>query len=250
MITIKTEKEIEIMRQGGRLLAEVMRSVKNEVREGVTTKELDKFAETLILEKGAKPAFKGYEGYPATLCTSVNQVIVHGLPSGYRLKNGDILSLDLGLIWEGFFSDMAITIPIGEIDFSVLRLIKVTKKSLKLAIKKMRPGNTFGDVGNTIQRYVESQGFNIIRDLCGHGIGRALHEDPQVLNYGKRHKGSKIMKGMVICIEPMVSLGGYQIKKSIDGFGFETRDNSLVAHFEHTVAVAGEKEGEILTSLE
>lgn len=246
---IKTEKEIEIMRQGGRLLSKIIGEIKDQSKPGITTQELNRAAEALIFKYNAKPAFKGYDGYPATLCTSVNQIIVHGLPSNYKLKNGDILSLDLGLIWKGFFADMAITFSIGKVEFSTSRLIKVTKKSLKLAIKKIRPGNTFGDIGNTIQRYVESQGFNVIRDLCGHGIGRNLHEEPQILNYGKRHKGLEIKKGMVVCIEPMVAIGDYRIKKSKDGFAFETQDNSLCAHFEHMIAVTSYG-SEVLTVLE
>ncbi len=237
MIKIKTKKEIEIMREGGRILARVMDELKRKVEPGVNTEELDRVAEALIFKFGAIPAFKGYDNFPATLCTSVNQVIVHGVPSDYKLKNGDILSLDLGLVWKGFFSDMAVTVPVGKVDFEILRLIKVTKKSLKLAIKKARVGNTFGDIGNTIQRYVESQGFNVVRELCGHGIGKDLHEEPQVLNYGKRHEGEEIKEGMVFCIEPMVTMGDWHIKKSPDGFGWETKDNSLSAHFEHTVAI-------------
>ena len=242
MIKIKTKKEIEIMREGGRILARIMDELRRKVEPGVSTEELDRVAETLIFKFGAKPAFKGYQGFPATLCTSVNYQIVHAVPSDYKLKRGDILSLDLGIKYKGFFTDMALTVPIrdrvsGSFDPEKLRLIRVTKKALKLAIKKARAGNTFGDIGNTIQRYVESQGFNVVRELCGHGIGKELHEEPQVLNYGKRHKGEEIKEGMVFCIEPMVTVGDWHIKKSSDGFGWETEDNSLSAHFEHTVAI-------------
>lgn len=237
MITIKSEQEIEIMTEAGKILSEIIKKVAEKADIGVTTKELDRFAEDLILKSGNKPAFKNYQGFPACLCTSINQVIVHGVPSDYKLKQGDILSLDLGLKHKGYFSDMAITMPIGELDSENLRLIRVTKKALKRGIKKLKPGSSFGDIGNTIQRYVESQGFNVIRDLCGHGIGKELHEDPQILNYGKRHTGEKIKQGIVVCLEPMVVMGHWKIKQSKDDSGFETADNSLSAHFEHMILV-------------
>jgi methionyl aminopeptidase len=248
IIQIKSKKEIEIMREGGRKLAEIMERVKERVRPGVTTDELNRAAEALILRYGGKCSFKGYNNFPTCLCTSVNEEIVHVAPSDRILKEGDIISLDLGFFYKGFHTDMAITLPVGEVKPEVRRLIRVCKKALKRGIKKIRPGNTVGDIGNTIQRYVESQGFSVIRDLCGHGIGRDLHEDPQVLNYGKRHSGPKLREGMVFCLEPMVSMGEGEIEKTKDGFGFKTKDNSLSAHFEHTVAVT--KEGcKILTSL-
>ena len=247
-IPIKTLKEISLMREGGRILATVMKELEKEVRPGITTEELNKKAEKLILKYGAQPSFKGYQGYPATLCTSINEEIVHGVPSERILKEGDIISLDLGVFYKGFHADMALTLAVGEVDPEVRRLIRVTKKALKRGIKKARPGNTFGDIGNTIQRYVESQGFNVIRDLAGHGIGRELHEEPLVLNYGKRRKGPKIKEGMVFCIEPMVSMGDWRIEKTKDGFGYKTVDNSLSCHFEHTIAIT--KEGpQILTQI-
>ncbi len=248
MIVKKTLKEIEIMRKGGKILAQIMERLKKKVRPNIKTIELENLAEKLISEYKVKPSFKGYNNFPFCLCTSINEEIVHGLPSQRVLKEGDILSLDLGIIYKGFHADMAVTIGVGKISFLAQRLIRVTKKALKLAIKKAKIGNTFGDIGNTIQRYVESQGFNVVRDLCGHGIGRKLHEEPQVLNYGKRHKGEKIEKGMVFCIEPMVVVGNWQIEKAPDGFCWKTKDNSLSAHFEHTIAVL-EKGPEILTSL-
>ena len=261
MIPIKTEREIEIMREGGKILAKIMEKLKKEVRPGIATEKLDRLAESLILKCGGKPSFKGYQNFPATLCTSINEEIVHSLPSNRVLKEGEIISLDLGIFFplkkflknrpidrsmvlkfypelkNGFHVDMAITIPVGKVEPEVLRLIRVCKKALKRGIKKIRPGNTVGDIGNTIQRYVESQGFNVIRDLCGHGIGKNLHEEPQVLNYGKRHSGPKLREGMVLCLEPMISMGDYKIKKSKDGFGFKTTDGSLTVHFEHTIAV-------------
>lgn len=254
MISINTPEEIAIMAEAGKILAKIMKQLVGRIEPGIATKELDKVAEDLIFKFGAKPAFKGpiskgYGGFPTALCTSVNQVIVHGVPSDYKLKQGDILSLDLGLKWKGYFADMAVTVPVGKVDLEALRLIRVAKKALKRGIKKVRPGNTFGDIGNTIQRYVKSQGFNVVRDLCGHGIGKELHEDPQILNYGKRHKGPEIKEGMVFCLEPMVVIGDWRIKKTSDGNGFQTADGSLSAHFEHQLAVTPTG-CHVLTSLE
>jgi len=250
MIPIKTDSEIKIMRENGKILAHIMEELKNKVEPGITTKDLDRLAQSLVLKYEGIPSFKDYEGFPATLCTSINDQIVHGVPSDRVLKQGDILSLDLGFFKNGFHSDMAITVGVGEIDFEVNRLIKATKKALKRGIKKSKVGNTFGDVSNTIGRFVEDSGFIVIRDLCGHGIGRKLHEEPQILNHGKRHKGEEIKAGMVFCLEPMLAMKGEgKIKKSDDGFGFETDDNCLSAHFEHTIAVT-EKGPEVLTFLE
>lgn len=244
MIEIKTKKEIQIMREGGRRLAKIMEILKKRVKTGVKTKELEELAEKLIFKFGGKCSFKGYENYPFCLCTSINEEIVHALPSERKIKEGDIISLDLGFFYKGYHTDMAITLPVGRVDPEVLRLIRVTKKALKLAIKKAKIGNTIGDIGNTIQRYVEGRGFNVVRELCGHGIGRKLHESPQILNYGRRKSGEKLREGMVICIEPMVTMGDWKIKKSKDGFGFITKDGSLSAHFEHTIAIT--KKGPIV----
>jgi len=237
MITIKNKEEIKTMSEGAKILAKIMRELIKMVKPGISTEELDKAAEGLIFKSGAKTSFKGYDGFPATLCVSLNEEIVHGLPSERKIKEGDIITLDLGILYKGFHSDMAITIPVGKVDFEILRLIRVTKKSLKLGIKKVKPSNTIGDVSNTIQRYIESQGFNVVRDLCGHGIGRELHEDPQILNYGKRKTGSEIKEGMVLCLEPMATIGKGEIKKSENGYTFETVDGSISAHFESEVAV-------------
>lgn len=245
---IKTPEEIKIMAEGGKILATVLKEIQKRAVAGVATLELDRAAEALILKHGAKPAFKGYQGFPYSLCTSVNEVIVHGFPSSYVLKDGDIVGLDLGVLWKGYNTDMAVTVAIGEIPFEVKRLMNVTKTALKLGIKKARAGVTTGDIGNTIQRYVEDQGFGIVRDLQGHGIGKEVHEDPGVPNYGQRHKGMELKEGMVICIEPMLTMGGHTIKKAQDGYGFATRDGSLSAHFEHTVAIS--KDGaRVLTNL-
>lgn len=236
-ILIKTQEEIEIMAEGGKILAQILAKLENEVRPGIATRILENKARELIRLFKVKPAFLGYEGYPTALCTSVNNVVVHEVPSQRILKEGDIISLDFGIIYKGYYTDMAATVGVGKISPQAQRLIRVTKKALKRGIKKARPGNTFGDVGNTIQRYVESQGFQVVRDLCGHGIGKNLHEEPQILNYGKRHSGPKILPGMVFCLEPMVTAGDWRIKQSKDGYGWETQDGSLSAHFEHMVAV-------------
>ncbi len=240
MITIKSPEEIKIMAEGGKILAKILKELEKKVKPGITTKELDRLAESLILKSGGKCSFKGYENFPTCLCTSINEEIVHAVPSDRILKEGDIISLDLGMLYKGFHTDMAITLPIGKASSDILRLIRITKKALKRGIKKMRPGNTIGDIGNTIQRYVESQGLNVVRELCGHGIGREIHEDPQILNYGKRHTGSEIKEGMVFCLEPMVTVGDWKLKKSKDSHGWQTQDGSLSCHFEHTIAVTKE----------
>ena len=225
------------MREAGRILAAVLKEIEKQVKQGITTLELDRAAEALILKHEAKPGFKGYDNFPFSLCTSVNEEIVHGLPSTRVLKEGDIISLDLGILYKGYYSDMAITVAVGKVSFEAKRLINVAKKSLRLGIKKVRPGNTTGDIGNTIQKFVEGQGFSVIRDLCGHGIGKNLHEEPKIPNFGKRKTGEKLQEGMVICIEPMVAMGDYRLEKAQDGYGYATKDKSLTAHFEHTILV-------------
>jgi len=236
-IPIKTPHEIEIMARAGKILAQILDKLKKEVKPGIQTRYLEQRTKELLNFYKVEPAFLGYQGYPAVLCISVNDVIVHGLPSEYQLQDGDIVSLDLGIKYHGYYADMAVTVPVGNVSGEVKRLIRVTKKALKRAIKKTRPGNTIGDIGNTIQRYVEKRGFYVIQDLCGHGIGKELHEEPQVLNYGKIRTGPKLVPGMVLCIEPMVAIGTSRIKKSKDGYGFATADGSLSAHFEHMVLV-------------
>lgn len=246
MITIKTIEEIEIMREGGKILARITKELEKEVRPGITTEYLNKVAEDLVFKYKAKPSFKGYDNFPAAVCTSVNEEVVHFPPSLRELKEGDIIVLDLGIKYKGFHTDMAITVPVGKkVNPDALRLIKITKKALKRGIKKAKEGNTFGDIGNAVQRCVEAQGFNVVRDLCGHGIGKELHEDPQILNYGKRKTGPEIKKGMVFCIEPITTMGDWDIEKADNG-GYKTKDGSLSAHFEHTIAMT-DKGPEILT---
>ncbi len=236
------------MSDGGKILAEIMARTKEKAEVGVTTKYLNDFAEKLIKEKKGKPSFKGYNNFPASICTSVNEVLVHGIPSDYILKNGDILSLDIGFCYNGFHTDMAITFPIGSIEDETNRLIRETKKALKRGIKKTRQGNTLGDIGNTIMRHAEKSGFFIADGLCGHGIGREVHEDPQVLNTGKRRKGAPLQIGLVFCIEPMFIIGNSKISYCGDGIGIKSANNLPCAHFEHTLAVT-ESGVKVLTEL-
>lgn len=250
MITYKTPEEIKIMKEGGRILSGIMEVLEKMVKPGIATEELDRAAEALILSKGAVPSFKGFNNFPASLCTSVNEEIVHGIPSARILKDGDIISLDLGLLYKGFHSDMAITVPVGQkVLPEVNRVIRVAKKALKRGISHAMPGATVGDIGNAIEKFIEGQGFAVVRELCGHGIGKNLHEDPQIPNYGQKHTGAKIKEGMMICIEPMAVMGDWHIKKAKDGYGYQTKDGSFAAHFEHTIAIT--KNGpEVLTETE
>jgi len=247
-IPVKTEAEIKIMEDGGRILAKIIKQLEGMVKPGITTNQLNKAAEDLVFKYGAKPSFKNYLGFPAVLCVSLNEEIVHGLPSERKIKRGDLVSLDLGILYNGFHTDMAVTIPVDVNDQKISELIKVTKESLKRAIKKAIPGNAFGDIAYEVQSYIESQGFNVVRELCGHGIGKAIHEEPQVLNCGKKGTGPKIKEGMVFCIEPMATIGEWRIKKAKDGYGYETKDGSISAHFEHTIAVT-KKGPKILTEI-
>jgi len=247
-ITIKSKEEIKKMRKASKILAQVIKKVQQKVAPKINTKELNKVAEDFIFKLGGRPSFKGYQGFPASLCTSINEEVVHAVPSNRVLKEGDVLSLDLGVFYKGFHADMAVTVPVGEVTHEANRLIRVTKKSLKRGIKKVKPGRTIGDIGNSIQRYVEGRGFNVVRDLCGHGIGKNLHEDPKIPNYGRRKSGDKIKSGMVLCLEPMVVMGDWALSRTKDGFGYKTRDNSLAAHFEHTIAVTT-KGAEVLTKV-
>lgn len=253
MVNLYSEKEIAIMAQGGKILAKIILEIAKHVKPGNTTKYLDKIAEGLIFSFGAKPAFRGFNDYPAVLCTSVNEEIVHAVPSERKLKQGDLLTLDLGIKYpadggasQEYCTDMAITMGVGKIDKQLQKLMKVTEKSLELGIKQCRPGNRLGDIGWAIQNYVEKKGFNIVRDLVGHGIGKKVHEEPEILNYGKKGEGLVLKPGMVLALEPMVSIGNYEIEKCEDGFGYRTRDHSISAHFEHTIAIT-KKRAKVLT---
>lgn len=249
MVKIKTQKEIEIMREGGKILAEILDKLSKSVRLGITTNDLEKLAGELVLYYKVKPSFLGYDGYPAILCTSVNDEVVHGVPSGRILKDGDVLKLDMGVLHNRFHTDSAVTVIVGESNKEKDKLINVTKEALNIGIAKAKIGNTLGDLGSAIQKYVEQNGFNVVRDLVGHGIGKELHEPPQVLNYGESGEGEELKLGMVIAIEPMVVTGDWKIKDGKDGFVFVTKDGGLAAHFEHTVAIT-EKGPLVLTKLE
>jgi len=249
MVKIKSAAEIKIMAEGGRILAGIIKKLIKETKPGVSTQQLNDLAEELILKSGGQCSFKGYQNYPACLCVSLNEEIVHGLPSSQRIiKSGDLVSLDLGIFYQGYHTDMAVTLPIGRVTPVAQRLIQVTQEALRRGIEKIKPGAHLGDIGQAIQEYVESQGFNVVRELCGHGIGQELHEDPQVLNYGEKGTGLELKEGMVLCVEPMVTVGNWRIKKTKDGYGFKTIDNSLSCHFEHTIAVV-KKGYQILTKI-
>jgi methionyl aminopeptidase len=248
MITIKTKAEIEKMRQSGKIAALILSEVEKAVLPGVKTSQLNDLAEELIKKHGVMSAFKGYQGFPGVICTSVNDIVVHGVPDETVLKEGDVLGLDFGVIYEGWYSDTAITVGVGHISHEASRIIKVAKKALRLGIKKARPGNTTQDIGNTIQRYVEDEDFHVVRELVGHGIGKNLHEDPPIPNYGKRHLGTVLEEGMVIAIEPMVVAGPPILSLHSDKFGYKSKHKFLTAHFEHTVAITAES-SVILTDL-
>ncbi|MBP6084665.1 type I methionyl aminopeptidase [Candidatus Gracilibacteria bacterium] len=234
---IKSKQEVAIMAEAGKKLRSVLQALKAEVRPGITTLSLDKLAERLIIESGAKVSFKGYQGYPHTLCASVNDQVVHCFPSERILKEGDIVSLDLGLIWQGWQSDSALTVGVGKISPEAQRLMDVTEESLWKGIDQIKPGNTIGDIGAAVQEHAERAGFGVVRSLTGHGIGRKLHEPPAIPNYGKRHKGFPLQAGMVIAVEPMVTIGSHEVDIDDINWTVKTVDGSLAAHYEHTIAI-------------
>jgi len=248
LIVLKSPDEIKRMAESCRIVAEVLDGIKKYVSPGVATIELDEFAESFIIKRGARPAFKGYKGYPASVCTSVNEQVVHGIPSASRLKEGDIISLDIGVYYRGFYGDAAITLPVGKINDKAEKLLLATEKALCLGIEKAVIGNRLSDVSAAIQDYAESEGFSVVRELVGHGIGRQLHEEPQVPNFGKPGQGPEIREGMTLAIEPMVNAGGWEVVLLNDGWTTVTKDRSLSAHFEHTIAVTKDKNS-ILTKL-
>jgi methionyl aminopeptidase len=238
VIVLKSAREIELMRRGGRILADLITHLRATVRGGMATLEIDEEVEAFIAAAGARPAFKGYRGFPATVCVSINEEVVHGIPSAHRrLKEGDIVGLDLGCIVEGYYADCAFTMAIGEVPAAVQRLLDVTRESLDQAIAQCRPDRRLGDVSHAVQAHVERHGFGIVRAFVGHGIGRALHEEPQVPNFGEAGRGAQLRPGMVLAIEPMVTMGGPDVRILDDGWTAVTQDGSLAAHFEHTIAV-------------
>lgn len=254
MIFIKTKKEIDYIRESCKIVAETLQLLKKNVKPGITTGELDLIAEDYILSNNAKAAFKGYSqggnstDYPASICASVNDEVVHGIPGNRVLKNGEIISLDVGVYKEGFYGDAAISVAVGEISDNKKKLMEVTEESLYLGIDQAVNGNRVHDISYAVQSFVEENGFSIVRDLCGHGVGKHLHEDPAVPNFGKRGTGAKLRKNMTIAIEPMINIGKYNVIQADDGWTILTEDGSPSAHFEHSILITDNKP-EILTKI-
>jgi len=248
MIILKSQAEIERMARAGRIVAEVLLKLKESVSPGITTNDLDRIAEEEIRRQGAIPTFIGYHGFPKSLCTSINDEIVHGIPGNRVLNEGDIIGIDCGVTFDGFVGDSAISLPVGKVSAEAQKLMDVTRESLDKAIEQVVDGNRLGDIGHAVQSHAESFGYSVVRDYVGHGIGRAMHEDPQVPNFGKPGTGLRIKAGMVFAIEPMVNIGGYDAKVLEDGWTVVTKDGSLSAHFEHTIACT-EKGPRVLTKI-
>jgi methionyl aminopeptidase len=241
VIICRSSAELERMREAGRLVGEVLTELAAKVTPGVTTAELDELAEKRIRQAGAVPAFKGYHGYPATICASVNQEVIHGIPSGRRMLNeGDVVSIDVGASLDGYYGDSAITLPVGQVSEEAATLLRVTEEALYKAIERAKVGGRVSDLGHAVQQHVEAYGFSVVREFVGHGIGQKMHEEPQVPNYGEPGRGPRLAEGMVLAIEPMVNAGKPAVKVLADGWTAVTRDGSLSAHFEHTVAVTAQ----------
>lgn len=250
MIIIKSPRELEIMARAGKITAQAHRVVKDAIRPGISTKELDKLVEEFLLKAGAKPAFKGYNGFPASICSSVNNQVVHGIPSEkVILREGDILSVDIGAIVDGYVGDAAVTYPVGKVSQQAAQLIDVTQQALMAGIGKAVPGNRLSDISAAVQQHAEAHGFSVVRDYVGHGIGQQMHEEPQIPNFGRPGFGPRLSAGMVFAIEPMINAGSYHVKTLADGWTVVTNDGKLSAHFEHTVALTSEGPW-ILTSLD
>jgi len=243
---IYCEEEISSIRKSNQIVAKILAELRRMITPGVQTKELDEFAEARVKEMNAIPAFKGYRGYPATLCTSINEEIVHGIPSSRRLREGDIISLDFGVLYEGYYGDAAVTYPVGEITPKAKKLVKAAEETFFKGMEQMKPGKRISDISFAIQSYTESQGFSVIRAFVGHGIGLSLHEEPQVPNFGPPGRGPKLKSGMVLAVEPMIAMGDWDVEILDDNWTAITRDRSLSAHYEHTVAIT-EKGPEILS---
>jgi methionyl aminopeptidase len=249
MIILKQPEEIEKMRASARIVAEVLEKLKSAIKPGITTRQLDTLAEDLARRKNANPAFKGYMGYPFSLCTSLNEEVVHGMPSDRVLVEGDIISLDFGVYYQGYYGDAAVTLPVGMISERAARLLRVTEQSLCEAVKEATAGNRLGNISFAVQSIVESAGYSVVRDFVGHGIGQKLHEDPQIPNFGERGRGVVLKAGMVFAIEPMVNEGTYKVKVMPDSWTVVTEDVKLSAHFEHSVAIT-ENGPDILSKLQ
>ncbi len=245
MLDKKTEKEISFLREGGQLLGEILRRVATEVKVGKTGQELNSLAEDLIVKTGGIPSFKNYHGFPAGLCVSLNQTVVHGIPNNIPFQEGDLVGLDVGMQYKGLYTDTALTVAVGKVNKESEQLLNVTKKALDIGLSKVSPHNYIGDIGAAIEEYIKPFGYGIVRDLCGHGVGRAVHEEPAVLNYDTGEKGDKMFPGLVIAIEPMIIMGGSpKVITAEDNWAVNSQDESLTAHFEHTVAVT--KSGHIV----
>lgn len=237
MVILKLPAEIEKARASNRIVAEVLSKLRDKVKPGVTTRELDRFAEETAGKRGAKPAFKGYRGYPYSLCTSINEEVVHGMPSARVLAEGDIIGLDFGVLYNGFYGDATITLPVGKAAPNALKLLDVTEQSLYAGIAQAKDGNRLGDISAAVQLTVEAAGFSVVRDFVGHGIGKSLHEEPQIPNFGKNGRGIELKSGMIFAIEPMVNQGDYKVRVLSDGWTVITEDGKLSAHFEHSIAI-------------
>lgn len=248
MIILKSEREINYLRDAGKLVAKTLAEVKKAVKPEATTQELDQVAEEYIKSKGAIPAFKGYHGFPGNICTSVNEEVVHGIPGLRKLKTGDNVSIDIGTVINGYYGDAAITVPVGDVDAEVADLIEVTEASLKKGIEQAIVGNRLSDISHAVQVYAESHGYGVVRDYVGHGIGRNMHEDPQIPNYGAPGRGPRLKPGMTLAIEPMINIGTHEVRTLGDGWTVVTADNKRSAHFEHTIVVTPDGP-EILTKL-
>ena len=247
LITIKSARELDLMRQAGRIVAGTLKEIEEAIKPGITTLELDSIAYRYIKKNGAEPAFLNYQGFPASICCSINEEVVHGIPSLRRLKDQDLVSIDVGAKYKGYYGDAAATFAAGEIDAERQKLIDVTREALRRAVLMTREGNYLSDISHAVQQYVEAHGFSVVRDYVGHGIGSSMHEAPQVPNFGPPGRGPRLRSGMVLAIEPMVNMGGWEVKTLNDGWTVVTQDGSLSAHFEHTVAVV-DKMPEVLTS--
>jgi len=251
LIVIKSKKEIDFIRESSKIVAETLQLVKNFAKPGTTTLELDKIAEDYILSNNGIPAFKGYPqvgtiDFPGTICASINEEVVHGIPGNKKLKDGDIISIDIGVLKNGFYGDAALTVAVGTIDEEKKRLMDATEKSLYIGIEQAKKGNRIGDISAAIQEFIEKQGYSIVRDLCGHGVGKKLHEDPQIPNFGIPGTGPKIKNGMTLAIEPMINLGTHKVNVASDGWTIYTSDRKPSAHFEHTIAIINDR-AEILS---
>lgn len=246
MIILKSDRELAYMRDAGKIVAETLTEVEKAAKPGVSTLELDRIAEEYIKGRGAIPTFKGYNGFPGNICASINEQVVHGIPGLKKLKNGDNVSIDIGAVINGYNGDAAVTVAVGDVDASVQKLLEVTEQSLYKGIEKAMAGNRLGDISHAVQVHAEAYGYGVVRDYVGHGIGRKMHEDPQVPNYGQPGRGPRLKSGMTLAIEPMINLGTHEVKTLADGWTVVTKDGKPSAHFEHTIAITDDKP-EILT---